>query len=164
MRAGADAVKHVQIGKHTITCGNNERKISVRIDASGVAFIVEYIVPLMRQVIHSLALASGNEKAYAPEEPPNEARAPFNFGQTLTPVIRDKVTWDPQSHTWVVKTKGQNKKAKTFLVPVSTDPDPGQYAKAKIDKYWDAVRLWNDRDKSTRARISVNEDGIVSQA
>ena len=139
----------VTIRGHKITRVNLERKIALKVDARSLAFVAEYVAPLMRTVIHQLAKNSEHPKASVPSTPP----APFSFGRNLTPIIRDKVTWEATTYSWVVHAKDARGKSWTDRVEVDKDLAPKPFADMKITKYREALRLWNVVDKSQRQRI-----------
>ena len=139
----------VTISGHKITCVNLERKIALKVNDHSLAFVAEYVVALMRTVIHALAKISDHPKASVPEAP----RAPFSFERNATPIIKDKVTWEPITYSWVVHTKDANGKTKTDRVTVDKNLASEALADMKLTKYREAVRLWNSTDTSKRMKI-----------
>ena len=142
-------LQEVTISGHKITCVNLERKIALKVDASSHAFVAEYVEPLMRTVIRQLAKNSTHEKAFVPSTPP----APFNFDRSATPSIREKVTWEPITFSWVVTAKDPKGKPSTVRLTVDKNLKPKPFAEMKITKYREALQLWNVSDKSQRHRI-----------
>ena len=142
-------LQEVTISGHKITCVNLEREIALKVNDRSLAFVAEYVVALMRTVIHALAKCSVHPKASVPEAP----RAPFSFERNATPIIKDKVTWEPTTYSWVVHTKDANGKTKTDRVTVDKNLASEALADMKLTKYREAVRLWNSTDTSKRMKI-----------
>ena len=142
-------LQEVTISGHKITCVNLERKIALKVNDRSLAFVAEYVVALMRTVIHALAKISDHPKASVPEVP----RAPFSFVRNPTPIIKDKVTWEPTTYSWAVHTKDKSGTTKTDRVTVDGKLASEAFAEMKLTKYQEALRLWNSADTSTRLRI-----------
>ena len=142
-------LQEVTISGHKITCVNLEREIALKVNDRSLAFVAEYVVALMRTVIHALAKSSDHPKASVPEAP----RAPFSFDRNTTPIIKDKVTWEPTTYSWAVHLKDANGKTKTDHVTVDKNLASEALAAMKLTKYREALRLWNSADTSKRLRI-----------
>ena len=142
-------LQEVTIRGHKITCVNNERKIALKVNDRSRAFVAEYVVALMRTVVHALAKVSEHPKASVPEAP----RALFSFDRNITPIIRDKVTWEASTYSWAVHAKDANGKTKTDRLTVDKELPSEAFADMKLTKYREALRLWNSADKSKRQRI-----------
>lgn len=141
----------VKISGHKVTCVNLETQIALKVNDHSLVFVAEYVVALMRTVIHALAKISDHPKASVPDVPP----APFSFGRNSTPIIKDKVTWEPTTYSWAVHTKDKSGRTTTHRVTVDEKSRSSQeaFAEMKLTKYQEAVRLWNSADKSKRLRI-----------
>ena len=139
----------VTISGHKVTCVNLETQIALKVNDHSLAFVAEYVVALMRTVIHALAKNSDHKKAFVPEVP----RAPFSFVRNPTPIIKDKVTWEPTTYSWAVHTKDKSGTTKTHRVTVDGKLASEAFAEMKLTKYTEALRLWNSTDGSKRLRI-----------
>lgn len=144
-------LQEVKISGHKVTCVNLETQIALKVNDHSLVFVAEYVVALMRRVIHALAKISDHPKASVPDVPP----APFSFVRNPTPVIKDKVTWEPTTYSWAVHTKDKSGRTTTDRVTVDEKSRSSQeaFAEMKLTKYQEAVRLWNSADKSKRLRI-----------
>ena len=76
------------------------------------------------------------------------------YGPSPTPSIKDRVIWEPMEFAWCVLTKDVEKKCHVDRLTV--DLDTKRFAQSKIEKYREAVELWNSRDKSSRKRIDLS--------
>ena len=144
------AVTKVAIDKHTIRCFRYDKKIGIVVDKATYDFVAEYVVPLVRGVAQNLKKSPASGGGLAPRTPP----APFHFKPSPTPSIKDRVIWEPMEFAWSVLTKDVEKKSHVDRLTV--DKDTKLFVQSKIEKYREAVELWNSRDKSSRKRIDLS--------
>ena len=152
----------VDIHGYNLTCAmrsDNARKMSFMVNAEAVRFIQEFFVKILRHVILGVRReGSGSEGEDAFKIAPSPL-AKFHFEQSDTPNIKDKVVWMVTQRAWratatVEAATDDGKKAVlTHDVPVDRTLRTSDFLNAKIQKYWEAVRWWNDTDKSTRHKI-----------
>ena len=123
----------------------------MRLDDDTRKFIGAWVVPLVRKVALDMDTALANAEAVAAAP---STLGGFHISANPTQNIRDKVSWNPMTHSWEVllkKAKGSPKQQ--FVV----DPDlaSSSYEKAKAAAYHDAIAAWNSLDGSNRHRIPV---------
>ena len=130
--------------------------MALKVDAAIVQFVSGWLLPLLRQV--------AEDKVFTPvvapsQDSPHESHD-FHLTKCLTPNIRDKVCWCPQTDTWKVYIKNPTKvpcpTSDVDALPkfsVNPDVDALAYGKEKVKQYWLAVENWNKCDNSKRHRI-----------
>jgi len=120
------------------------------VDKATYDFVAEYVVPLVRRVAQNLKKSPASGGGLAPRTSP----APFHFKPSPTPSIKDRVIWEPMQFAWSVLTK--DAEMKSHVDRLTVDRDTKLFAQSKIEKYREAVELWNSRDKSSRKRIDLS--------
>ena len=90
----------------------------------------------------------------------------WQFKQNVTPNIRDKISWQVDKSAWKVKAKKtiKSEKCKTFF-EVDTSLTGRDFLSFKAGQYRLAIKEWNAKDHSTRARIKeplLSPDGEIS--
>ena len=138
----------IMIGGFTLTCINTKRRATLKLDAGTVKFISEWLVPLARQC----PATTDNSSEPLPDGPVAGESPGFQLSVSSTPNIRDKVTWNPTAHSWILFLKHpKGQPSDTFAVDHHLTSK--EYAKRKDELYWRAVRVWNELDSSKRFRI-----------
>ena len=145
-------VVRITIGDLSVSCLNNGRVCVLLVDSETMRFIANCLLPMGLEPL-------------APSQQPKaltQAPAPFNFGNSSTPNVRDKVTWDPTRHGWKLSVK---KPKINPLQPFVDDSghslcvdlglDLSEYASQKAKLYISALVAWNAIDGSARPRISI---------
>ena len=153
----------VSIGEHSLVCLNSSQKISLKLERPTIKFISEYMVALARRVIQEVAEGG----RLCPESVGSQAA--FHFQASVTPNLRDKVTWDVTNSSWTVVWKSKGKKGKTRntrSLPVDPSLSSEDFQAEKVRQYSAAVALWNAEDKSARSKVPTAESqpGAQSQA
>jgi hypothetical protein len=157
----------VDIGGYPVMCINTKKRVAVAVDTNVVTFISRWLVPLAEKSARSLYLdpfASRNkmfplEKSASKEQEDSQtsdASSGFTFIQTMTPDIKDKVSWIPSKHSWKVNALNlveDRPVAKMFVVDDGLKGE--KFLTMKADQYLLAVTEWNVCDKSRRHRIAI---------
>jgi hypothetical protein len=155
------AVMEVDIGGYKVKCLNTTARILLLLEKATVTFITSWIVPLVRE----LALSQENTGSGGVSETDSSGSVGpltgFHFIASPTPNIRDKVNWNPSTHTWTIQTRKPilpkqlpiGKPSGNFAVDASLSAD--LYEEQKIDAYWRAIAMWNKQDGSKRTRIPI---------
>jgi hypothetical protein len=137
----------IRIGWFDLYCLNNKNRIVMRLDATTIKFINEWLVPLLRD----MAIAKDHPmKPLSPDQSIDPVG--FQFSSNTTPNIRNKVTWNPTRHAWDVQ--ATNPKSE-ITGRFEADPSLGvdEFEEAKIAAYVAAIEAWNANDNSKRHRI-----------
>ena len=147
------ALVTASVGSHNVVCLNHKGKLAIKLDTETVKFIAEWIVPLVEVVAHS-QMPEAPVSVQIESKPPGAAceLAAFHFLADATPNIRDKVLWQPQTHSWKVALR-QPIRDLTDAFFVDKQLGSCEYEQEKVAAYWRAVDAWNSCDGSKRNRI-----------
>ena len=151
VRKGVVPVHAVCIGSHRIQICKYNKRIGIKVDDAAYAFIAEFVVPMMRDVLRKMAMNSEHRRAIVPVLPD----APMTVIPFPTPSVTGKISWHEPSRSWRIFTKECNN-GKITTTDVKVDLGPASPAKRR--KYKEACVLWNKTDKSRRMRIPVRLD------
>ena len=147
-------VLYVAVGGYTLTTLNNTVKIVLLLEKETVTFITNWVVPLLRELALSQEKYSSNSAEETDSSESMRTLASFHFIASPTPNIRDKVNWNPGTHSWAI-----NLKKPIAKLPENFDVDPtvsrDLYEEQKNDAYRRAIAIWNKLDGSKRTRIPV---------
>ena len=90
----------------------------------------------------------------------------WQFKQNVTPNIRDKISWQVDKSAWKVKAKKTIKSEKCqVLFEVDASLTGRDFLTMKAGQYRLAIKEWNAKDHTTRARIKeplLSPDGEIS--
>ena len=140
----------VNIGAFRVMCLNDAKKIVLRLDEETIKFIKEWMVPLLRETARSQdELDRGSVRASV--EAPAKL-ATFHFSAPTTPNIRDKVLWNPTTHSWQILLR-KNKAVPSDTFTVDPCLDKQSYDEQKGAAYCRAIETWNELDGTSRFRI-----------
>jgi hypothetical protein len=156
----------MEVGKFTVTCVNDAKRMVMKADAATADFISGWMMPLMEEV-HRVFKANRNRALHGEntqdsrvEDIPRPVGA-FSLVGSAMPNIRGKICWDPIQHCWHIAPKSSTSPntcktpAPCHTFQVEPHLSPEQYAAAKARAYRAAVVAWNDHDCSRRHRIRV---------
>ena len=91
----------------------------------------------------------------------------WQFKQNVTPNIRDKISWQVDKSAWKVKAKKTIKSEKCqVLFEVDASLTGRDFLTMKAGQYRLAIKEWNAKDHTTRARIKeplLSPDGEISK-
>ena len=143
----------LDIGGYKVKCLNTSARMLLLLEKQTVTFITSWIVPLVREVaLQEQARSEGVSETDSSESV--GAFADFHFIASPTPNIRDKVNWNPSTHSWAIQLRQPiAQPSGNFAVDPSLSPD--LYEEQKIDAYWRAIAMWNKLDGSKRIRIPI---------
>ena len=146
------AVIEVMIGGYKVNCLNTTVRILLLLETQTVTFITRWIVPL----VQDLALCQDQKGLEGASETDSSestgAIAAFHFIASPTPNIRDKITWNPMTHSWVLHLR-QSKGTPSQHFTVDPSLPAHSYEEQKKDAYRRAIVMWNKLDSSKRQRI-----------
>ena len=151
VRKGLVPVHALCIGPHRIQICKYNKKIGIKLDDATHAFIAEFVVPMMRDVLRKMAMNSEHDRAIVPVLP----EAPISVLPFPTPTVTGKISWHAPSRSWRIFTQECNN-GKITTTDLKVDVGPASPAKRR--KYKEACLLWNKTDKSRRMRIPVRLD------
>ena len=151
VRKGIVPVHAQRIGSHRIHILKYNRRIGIKVDDAAYAFIAEFVVPMMRDVLRKMAMNSEHDGAIVPVLP----EAPRSVLPFPTPTVTGKISWHAPSRSWRIFTQ-ECKDGKITTTDLEVDVGLGSPAKRR--KYKEACQLWNKTDKSRRMRIPVRLD------
>jgi hypothetical protein len=154
-------VMEVDIGGYKVKCLNTTARILLLLEKATVTFITSWIVPLVRDLALRQKKTGSEEVSETDGSGSVVPLEGFHFIASPTPNIRDKVNWNPSTHTWTIQTRKPilpkqlpiGKPHGNFAVDASLSAD--LYEEQKIDKYWRAIAMWNKQDGSKRTRIPI---------
>jgi len=142
-------VLSIAIGGFQVSCLNYIKRVVLKLDKATMIFIVQWIVPLLRQLA---ANQQGSVSPSAVADNPVGRLAAFHFSGCPTPNIREKVCWSPCQHAWLVSlTKPKSPLKETFSV--NPELSAAMYDEEKSAQYLRAIQSWNAMDGSSRHRI-----------
>ena len=148
-------------------CINTKKRVAVAVDTNVITFISKWLVPLANKSARLLDMdpfASRNkmyprEKGASKEQEDSQtsdASSGLTFIQTMTPDIKDKVSWIPSKHSWKVNAHNLVGDRPVLRMFVVDDGLKGKkFLTMKADQYLLAVTEWNVCDKSRRHRIAI---------
>ena len=148
----------VRIKTFAITVLNCLRPKMLLVNQQALLFIQNHLIESLRLLcVVSRCSAAPSQQSITC------ASAKFSFPPLRTPNIRGKVSWDPRKQGWKVDIKSAN-----IMLPPMQDKD-GQtlcvegckgavFQEKKKDAYMRAILTWNTLDRSTRARIVLQDD------
>ena len=151
VRKGFVPVHGLTIGPHRIQICTYNKKIGMKVDDATHAFIAQFVVPMMRDVLRKMAMNSGDRRAVVPVLPD----APRTVLPFPTPSLTGKISWHEPSRSWRIFTK-ESKLGEITTTDLQVDRGPASPAKRR--KYNEACVLWNNTDMSGRRRIRVRMD------
>ena len=141
------------IGQHRVQVCWYNKKIGIKVDDATHAFIAEFVVPMMRNVLRNMAMNSEHCRAVVPVLPD----APRTVLPFQTPSVTGKISWHQPTGSWRIFTKeGDNGEITTTDLKVDLGPLCASPAKRR--KYKEACVLRNQMDRSRRMRIPVRLD------
>ena len=123
----------------------------LRLDESTIKLIGEWMLPLIRETAHSQA-----DTAHSQAEPESRvSKAEFQFTACATPNVRDKISWTPKMHKWIVKAAKSSGKCPVTDFAVDPALPEKKYNTERTLAYQRAVKAWNDSDGSKRHRVHL---------
>ena len=128
------SVMEVDIGGYKVKCLNTTARMLLLLEKETVTFITSWIVPLVRELAlkHEQTGSEGVSETDSSESV--GALAGFHFIASPTPNIRDKVNWNPSTHSWAIQLRQPiAKPSGNFAVDPSLSAD--LYEEQKIDAY-----------------------------
>ena len=143
------AVIDITMGGFTITCLNSKRKMALKINDKTVSFISSFVVHYVKW-----CEGSNPKKEKVASASVEDQSQGYRQAASKTPNHRDRVVWRPTKHKWALLLKSQRGHLSEEFV-VNDDQPADAYEKEKWEKYWLAVKAWNDLDGSKRERIEV---------
>ena len=181
-RENESRVIEIKIDEFTLTCVNTVSRCLMRLDESTQRFIACWVAPLIKEMTPNMPL--GELREVDERLPPLQRGSSseslgdmftFRMPANCTPNYREKVCWDPPRHAWkvtvkklvdthgklleiqIVKAASKGKLTKEYIEYIAVNPtqDVVLYEAEKMAKYWRAIQAWNDKDKSTRHRITT---------
>ena len=145
------------IGQHRIQVCWYNKKIGIKVDDATHAFIAEFVVPMMRDVLRKMAMNSEHRGAIVPTP---SVTVPFPFP---TPSVTGKISWHEPTNSWRIFTK-EVKGNDKIITTTDLKVDKGLGSPARRRKYKEGCALWNNKDKSKRMRIPVRLDLDVAES
>ena len=143
-------VVEVNIAGFKVSCLNNTSRMVLKMDPATTTFIKKWVAPHVRQLAHkqsdsptcSITVASASTGQVAG----------FQLCASATPNIREKVYWNPKTHSWTLglrKPKGPV--TENFAVEPQLSAE--KYEEEKTAAYRRAIETWNKLDGSSRFKI-----------
>ena len=144
----------LDIEGHSVYCINKAKEMFLRIDPATVKFLTEYVHGKINAAVDQEPLDTLPRDESTANKDVREEKA-FSFNSSEEKEVRDCVSWSPTDSCWNVTIRKNWTDARRMQFHVDRKLKGDEFKKARQDVYGNAVRYFNDKDKSTRSRIEL---------
>ena len=90
--------KNCHMPYFNVLCLNHTQNMVLRVDGNTAVCLATWVAPLIHEAACSQVEIESSTDASTSDSVVKLVA--FHFTKSLTPIVRDKVCWDPIAHTW----------------------------------------------------------------
>ena len=159
----ATPVLQVQIGGIEVMCINTKKRMIFAVDDAILRLIDTWLIPIAQQMARGLGrncrgkyMDPNKRKASDVQEDSQGSEEPSPcLTPNATPNLPQKVVWKPTGDFWKVTVQKLAKDTSLKAIfEVDSDLKGVAYLRKKVETYFEAIKEWNEKDRSSRHRIA----------